>query len=86
MKRFYILLNGFGIQNALPSMQSAIMQSMNNAMSNNNYIPLADLPTEDYDEEYLAMALESFLVSGLMILRAITGLVAANTDTSIGRR
>ena len=50
----------FGIQNAFPSMQSAIMQSMNNAISNNNYIPLADLPAEDYDEEYLAMALESF--------------------------
>ena len=32
----------------------------NNAISNNNYIPLADLPAEDYDEEYLAMALESF--------------------------
>ena len=32
------------------------MQSMNDAISNNNYIPLADLPAEDYDEEYLAMA------------------------------
>ena len=29
-------------------------------ISNNNYIPLADLPAQDYDEEYLAMALESF--------------------------
>ena len=51
---------GFGIQNALPSMQSAIIQAMNYSINNNNYIPLSDLPEEDYDEEYLAMALESY--------------------------
>ena len=53
-------VHGFGIQNALPSMQSAIIQSMNYSINNNNYIPLSDLPEEDYDEEYLAMALESY--------------------------
>ena len=53
-------VHGFGIQNALPSMQNAIIQAMNNSISNNNYMPLSDLPEEDYDEEYLAMALESY--------------------------
>ena len=79
MKRSCILFMDSNTK-CTPSMQSAIMQSMNNAISNNNYIPLADLPDEDYDEEYLAMALESFLVSGLMTLREITGLVEVNTD------
>ena len=53
-------VHGFGIQNALPSMQNAIVQAMNYSIDNNNYIPLSDLPEEDYDEEYLAMALESY--------------------------
>jgi hypothetical protein len=53
-------VHGFGIQNAFPSMQSAIIQSMNYSINNNNYIPLSDLPEEDYDEEYLALALESY--------------------------
>ena len=48
-------VHGYGIQNALPSMQSAVLQAMNNAISNDNYVPLADLPAEDYDEEYLAI-------------------------------
>ena len=53
-------VHGLEYKTHFPQCRALIMQSMNNAISNNNYIPLADLPAEDYDEEYLAMALESF--------------------------
>ena len=53
-------VHGFGIQNALPSMQGAIMDAMNYAIANNIYNPLWDLPEEDYDEEYLAMGLACY--------------------------
>ena len=53
-------VNVFGIQNALPSMQSAIIQAMNYSINNNNYNPNSELPEEDYDEEYFAIALETY--------------------------
>ena len=53
-------LHGFGIQIALPAMQIAIESAMSNAIENNLYNPLSDLPEEDYDEEYLAMGLECY--------------------------
>ena len=53
-------VHGFGIQNALSSMQSAIIGAMNYAIANNIYNPLWDLPEDDYDEEYLAMGLECY--------------------------
>ena len=53
-------VHGFGIQLAIPAMQNAIISAMNNAISNNIYNPLNDLPEEDYDEEYLAMGLECY--------------------------
>jgi len=53
-------VHGFGIQFAMPSMQNEILAAMENAMENNFYNPLNDLPEEDYDEEYLAMGLECY--------------------------
>ena len=53
-------IHGYGIQIALPAMQAAIETAMNEAIENNYYNPIWDLPLEDYDEEYLAMGLESY--------------------------
>ncbi|MBA65557.1 MAG: hypothetical protein CMG55_07130 [Candidatus Marinimicrobia bacterium] len=53
-------VHGYGIQIALPAMQNAIENAMSGAIENNYYVPLWDLPQEDYDEEYLAMGLESY--------------------------
>ena len=50
----------FGIQIALPAMQSALETAMEDAIEGNYYFPLGDLPQEDYDEEYFAMGLESY--------------------------
>ena len=50
----------YGIRNAFPSLQVAIDEAMNIAMSNGNYIPLSDLPSEDYDDEYLALITEVY--------------------------
>ena len=53
-------VHGYGIQLALPSMQEEIESAMEIAISGGYYAPLFDLPTEDYDEEYLAMGLECY--------------------------
>ena len=53
-------VHGFGIQLAMPAMQSAIENAMNVAIANDYYFPLDDLPEEDYDEEYFAMGLECY--------------------------
>ncbi len=53
-------VHGFGLQIASPAMQDAILSAMNIAMESGYYIPLFDLPVEDYDEEYLAMGLECY--------------------------
>ena len=53
-------VHGFGIQIALPAMQAALETAMGEAIQNNYYMPLWDLPEEDYDEEYFAMGLESY--------------------------
>ncbi len=53
-------VHGFGIQRALPAYQDALMAAMNEAIENNIYNPLWDLPEEDYDEEYLAMGFECY--------------------------
>ena len=44
-----------GFRLLLPAMQAAIETAMNEAIENNYYNPIWDLPLEDYDEEYLAM-------------------------------
>lgn len=54
-------VHGYGIQLAMPWMQSEIIESMNVAIENGYYSPLNDLPSEDYDEEYFAMGLECYL-------------------------
>ena len=59
LKRYYIV-HGYGIQLALPSMQEEIESAMEIAISGGYYVPLFDLPTEDYDEEYLATGLECY--------------------------
>ena len=41
-------------------MQNAIEDAMAEAIANEYYNPLSDLPPEDYDEEYLAMGLECY--------------------------
>ncbi|MBH10080.1 MAG: hypothetical protein CMG74_06985, partial [Candidatus Marinimicrobia bacterium] len=53
-------IHGFGIQIADPSLQDTIVSAMNNAIENQLYNPLSDLPQEDYEEEYLAMGLECY--------------------------
>ncbi|MBJ13600.1 MAG: hypothetical protein CMG62_11095 [Candidatus Marinimicrobia bacterium] len=53
-------VHGFGIQFSSPSMQDSIIEAMNNAIENEIYNPLFDLPEEDYDEEYFAMGLECY--------------------------
>ena len=53
-------VHGFGIQIALPAMQAALETAMGEAIQGNYYMPLWDLPEEDYDEEYFAMGLESY--------------------------
>ncbi|MDG1224376.1 MAG: T9SS type A sorting domain-containing protein, partial [Candidatus Marinimicrobia bacterium] len=50
----------YGIVNALPSMQLAIDQAMNNAIENGFYVPLSDILIEDYDDEYFALAMEVY--------------------------
>ena len=54
----------FGIQIALPAMQSALETAMEDAIEGNYYFPLGDLPQEDYDEEYFAMGLERISLLG----------------------
>jgi M6 family metalloprotease-like protein len=53
-------VHGYGIQLANPAMQIQIEEAMANAISNEIYNPLNDLPLDDYDEEYLAMGLECY--------------------------
>ena len=53
-------VHGFGIQLAAPGMQNAIEDAMAEAIANEYYNPLSDLPPDDYDEEYLAMGLECY--------------------------
>ena len=53
-------VHNYGIVNALPSMQLAIDQGMNNAIENGFYVPLSDIPVEDYDDEYFALAMEVY--------------------------
>ena len=53
-------VHGFGIQLALPAMQTVLESAMATAINNDIYNPLNDLPEEDYDEEYLAMGLECY--------------------------
>ena len=53
-------VHSFGIQIALPAMQASLEIAMAQAIENNYYNPLLDLPEEDYDEEYFAMGLESY--------------------------
>lgn len=53
-------VHGFGIQIAIPGMQTAIETAMEAAIENDYYNPLFDLPEEDYDEEYLAMGMECY--------------------------
>ena len=53
-------VHNYGIVNALPSMQLAIDQAMNNAIENGFYVPLSDIPVEDYDDEYFALAMEVY--------------------------
>ena len=50
----------FGIQIALPAMQAYIENAMEDALQGNYYIPIGDLPEENYDEEYFAIGLESY--------------------------
>ena len=53
-------VHGYGIQLVAPGMQNAIESAMSEAIENEYYEPLSDLPVEDYDEEYLAMGLECY--------------------------
>ena len=53
-------VHGYGIQLVAPGMQNAIESAMSEAIENEYYEPLSDLPIEDYDEEYLAMGLECY--------------------------
>ena len=53
-------VHAYGIQSAIPWMQTELLVAMNQAIENDYYIPLSDLPVEDYDEEYLAMGLECY--------------------------
>ena len=53
-------IHGFGIQSAFPNYQDSLLVAMENAISNNIYNPLWDIPQEHYDEEYLAMGLECY--------------------------
>lgn len=53
-------IHGYGIQPAIPWMQTELVVAMNQAIENDYYNPLSDLPVEDYDEEYLAMGLECY--------------------------
>ena len=41
-------------------MQTELLVAMNQAIENEYYNPLLDLPVEDYDEEYLAMGFECY--------------------------
>jgi len=53
-------VHGYGIQPAIPWMQTELIALMNQAIENDYYNPLSDLPVDDYDEEYLAMGLECY--------------------------
>ncbi|MBT6516747.1 MAG: M6 family metalloprotease domain-containing protein [Candidatus Marinimicrobia bacterium] len=53
-------MHGYGVQLALPAMQNAIESAMLNAINNDVYNPLSDLPEDDFDEEYFAMGLECY--------------------------
>ena len=53
-------VHDYGIQIANPTMQNAILSAMDLAVQGGYYNPLSDLPTEDWDEEYLAMGLECY--------------------------
>ncbi len=53
-------IHGFGIQRALSIYQDSLLIAMDNAISNNVYNPLWDIPQDHYDEEYLAMGLECY--------------------------
>ena len=53
-------VHGYGIQPAIPWMQTELLALMNQAIENDYYNPLSDLPVDDYDEEYLAMGLECY--------------------------
>ena len=53
-------VHNYGIVNALPSMQLAINQAMNNAIENGFYAPLVEIPVEDHDDEYIALAMEVY--------------------------
>ena len=53
-------VHGYGIQIANPTMQNAILSAMDAAVESGHYNPLSDLPSEDWDEEYLAMGLECY--------------------------
>tara|TARA_B100000003_G_scaffold189818_1_gene187394 strand:+ start:101 stop:3436 length:3336 start_codon:yes stop_codon:yes gene_type:complete len=53
-------IHNYGIQVANPTMQNEILSAMELAVESGYYNPLSDLPTEDWDEEYLAMGLECY--------------------------
>jgi M6 family metalloprotease-like protein len=53
-------VHNYGIVNTLPSMQLAIDQAMNSAVSNGIYVPLPDVPIEDQDDEYFALVMEVY--------------------------
>ena len=53
-------IHRFGIQLADPGLQNGILSAMNNAIENQIYNPLDDLPEEDYEEEYFAIGLECY--------------------------
>ena len=76
-------VHNYGIVNALPSMQLAIDQAMNNAIENGFYVPLSDIPVEDYDDEYFALAMEVYFVFGLMTLDKMVGQVDKNITLPI---
>ena len=53
-------VHGFGIQFASPGLQNAIQNAMVQAIENELYNPLPDLPEEDQDEEYFAIGMECY--------------------------
>ncbi|GIR88546.1 MAG: hypothetical protein CM15mP87_00380 [Candidatus Neomarinimicrobiota bacterium] len=53
-------VHNYGIKNSFPAMQTAIDVAMSAAMSNGYYLPLSDIPEEDYDDEYLALLMEVY--------------------------
>ena len=53
-------VHNYGIKNSFPAMQTAIDVAMSAAMSNGYYVPLSDIPDEDYDDEYLALLMEVY--------------------------